>query len=202
MQLALYDDLSIKDQTRFRRALQHLVYAGSLQSILPQDKEDFQILRQYYSVASDWLSLADVHLEVDDDYGILQIVPVGEEELGSDVLRRRDEIALLAVLRTALEEERARNQVGFHRLTVREIRNRFESRMGGIRLAAKRLSETLPRFRRMKLVDYRGAADEADTSVLVLPLMLKVTPENIETMITQVQKGIENEEDADGAQDN
>ncbi len=73
MQLALYDDMTLKDQARFRRALQHLVYSGSLQSILPQDKEDFQILRQFYSVASEWLTLADVNLDVDDDYGILQI---------------------------------------------------------------------------------------------------------------------------------
>ena len=194
-----YDSLTPQGQSRFRQALQRLVFGGSLQYLINADKADYQIITENRAAALDWLRLVNLELKVDDEDQIAYVAldePNGEWE--KEQVRKRDEIALLAILRVALEEERARGGPSHTRLTVMEIRTRYEAKMGAnMRLKAKRLEDTLPKFRRMKLIDYRGAPDEADTSILVLPYLLHITPAEIVELTILVQKELNGAEEDD-----
>ena len=186
-----YERLTSIDQAHLRQVIQRLVFTGSLQSVLGSDRPYYETALQFQPMIQDWMSMADISLQVDNDYGVMRITPVGKMP-GWEIaqIRSRDELALLAVLRVALEEARARTGAGLCRITVNELKTRHEDKLK-LRLAAKRLMETLPKFRSMKLIDYRGAADEADTSILVLPLMFIITPENFDQFIQNIQEQAE-----------
>ena len=182
-----YERLTSIDQAHLREAIQRLVFTGSLQSILSSDRPYYETAIQFQTMIQTWLSIAEIDLLVDENYGVMRIAPVGRApswEIAQ--IRSRDELAMLAILRVALEEARAKGGAGLCRITVSELKTRYEDKLKA-RLAAKRLMDVLPKFRSMKLIDYRGAADEADTSILVLPLMFIITPDDFDQFIQDIQ---------------
>ena len=182
-----YERLTSIDQAHLRQAIQRLVFTGSLQSILSSDQPYYETAIQFQTMIQTWLSIADISLLVDQNYGVMRIAPVGRVpswEIAQ--IRSRDELAMLAILRVALEEARAKGGAGLCRITVSELKTRYEDKLK-TRLAAKRLMDVLPKFRSMKLIDYRRAADEADTSILVLPLMFIITPDDFDQFIQDIQ---------------
>lgn len=186
-----YERLTGIDQQFLREALQRLVFTGSLQSVHPGDRNYYETAIQFQPMIQEWLAIADISLVVDEHYGVMRIIPVGKV-LNWEIaqIRSRDELAILAILRVALEEARAHTGAGFCRITISELRTRYGDKLK-IRLAAKRLMEVLPKFRSMKLIDYKGAADEADTSILILPILFVITPENFDQIIEDIQAQVE-----------
>lgn len=183
-----YERLTSIDQAHLRQAIQRLVFTGSLQSILKNDRPYYETAIQFQAMIQSWLSIADISLLVDQNYGVMRIAPVNKVSSWEIAqIRTRDELALLAVLRVALEEARAKSGAGLCRITVSELKTRYEDKLKN-RLASKRLMDVLPKFRSMKLIDYSGAADEADTSILVLPLMFIITPDDFDQYIHDVQE--------------
>ena len=180
-------ELSNPDQARFRRALQRLIITGSLQSTYPGDLEDYEIISQFRNLVEEWLFMADIRLFIDDEYGFMRLEEIGIEDISSwgydqVQIATRDELAILLILRTALEEERAHSGAAFYRLTIGDLRSLYESKMNRMRLSASRIKKVLIKFRKLHLVHYRGSLDESDTSILILPLMFMLTPERIQVI--------------------
>lgn len=182
-----YERLTGIDQAFLRNAIQRLVFTGSLQSKHPGDKEYYETAIQFQPLIQEWLAVADILLLVDEHYGVMRIAPSSRTpswEIAQ--IRSRDELAMLAILRMAIEEARAHTGAGLCRITISELKTRYEDKLK-MKLAAKRLMDVLPKFRSMKLIDYKGAADEADTSLLVLPLIFVITPESFDQIIDDIQ---------------
>ncbi len=180
-------ELSNPDQARFRRALQRLILIGSLQSAYPGDQEDYDVVSQMRNLVAEWLFMADMRLFIDDEYGFIRLEEIGNEDDNSHAndqvqIATRDELAILMILRSSLEEERAHSGAAFYRLTIGDLRSLYESKMNRMRLAASRLRRVLIKFRKLHLIYYRGSLDESDTSILILPLMFMLTPERIQAI--------------------
>lgn len=180
-------ELSNPDQGRFRHALQRLIMVGSLQSAYPGDQEDYEVVSQMRNLVEEWLFMADMRLYIDDEYGFIRLEEIGVEDNSSQAndqvqIATRDELAILLILRSALEEERAHSGATFYRLTISDLRSLYESKMNRMRLSAAKIKRVLIKFRKLHLIHYRGSLDESDTSILILPLMFMLTPEKIQAI--------------------
>jgi len=180
-------ELSNPDQIRFRRALQRLIITGSLQSTYPGDLEDYEFISQMRNLVEEWLFMADIRLFIDDEYGFMRLEEIGYEDNSNQSylqvqIGTRDELAILMILRGALEEERAHSGAAFYRITIGDLRSLYESKMNRMRLSASRIKKVLIKFRKLHLIHYRGSLDESDTSILILPLMFMLTPEKIKAI--------------------
>lgn len=183
----IFYELSNPDQARFRHALQRLIIVGSLQSAYPGDQEDYEVVSQMRNLVEEWLFMADMRLFIDDEYGFIRLEEIGIEDNSSQAndqvqIATRDELAILLILRSALEEERAHSGAAFYRLTIGDLRSLYESKMNRMRLSAAKIKRVLIKFRKLHLIDYRGSLDESDTSILILPLMFMLTPERIQAI--------------------
>ncbi|MHC1732920.1 MAG: DUF4194 domain-containing protein [Bacteroidales bacterium] len=179
--------MSNPDQGRFRHALQRLIMVGSLQSAYPGDQEDYEVVSQMRNLVEEWLFMADMRLFIDDEYGFIRLEEIGIEDNSSQAndqvqIATRDELAILLILRSALEEERAHSGAAFYRLTIGDLRSLYESKMNRMRLSAAKIKRVLIKFRKLHLIHYRGSLDESDTSILILPLMFMLTPERIQAI--------------------
>lgn len=180
-------ELTNPDQARFRRALQRLLIVGSLQNPYPGEEDHYAVISQMRNLAQEWLLMADIRLFIDDEYGFMRLEEIGAEDSGSQgyeqvQIATRDELAILMIFRSALEEERAHNGAAFYRLTIGDLRSLYESKMNRMRLSAARIKKVLIKFRKLHLIHYRGSLDEADTSILILPLMFMLTPSRIQAI--------------------
>jgi hypothetical protein len=180
-------ELSNPDQARFRHALQRLIIVGSLQSAYPGDQEDYEVVSQMRNLVEEWLFMADMRLFIDDEYGFIRLEEIGIEDISSQAndqvqIATRDELAILLILRSTLEEERAHSGAAFYRLTIGDLRSLYESKMNRMRLSAAKIKRVLIKFRKLHLIHYRGSLDESDTSILILPLMFMLTPEKIQAI--------------------
>lgn len=196
--MQLYDAMTTGGQRDFRSAMQKLAFEGSLVFQLPADKSAFRVILESREMAEELLGYFDLRLEISESDGLIytKLLSInGEWEL--EQIRRRDEIALLAIFRSALEEERSRTGRGFSGLTVTEVRTRYEANMNGARLKAAWLDDILPKFKRMKLIDYRGSPKDIHTKIFILPNFLRVTPDTITDLIELVQDQNGEHEDDD-----
>jgi len=180
-------ELANPDQARFRRALQRLLIIGSLQNPYPGDEDHYAVISQMRNLAQEWLLMADIRLFIDDEYGFMRLEEIGAEDNHSQgyeqiQIATRDELAILMIFRSALEEERAHNGAAFYRLTIGDLRSLYESKMNRMRLSAARIKKVLIKFRKLHLIHYRGSLDESDTSILILPLMFMLTPARIQAI--------------------
>ena len=193
-----YDSMDERGKALFRNAVRRLTHEGSLQYMVEADRQDYSMIKDNRETVSAYLAMSDHRLIIDDDYNVIRYEPTGEFSSYNEIdkLHSRDEFAMLIIFRVALEEERARTGSGFHRMKIIELRNTYNAKMGNP-LLAKRLIDYLPKFRRMKFISYTGDVLESDNSILILPLLLHLTPKNIEDMITVIRKstGENNAED-------
>ena len=178
-------ELTNPDQSRFRRALQRLLIIGSLQSPYPGDGDHYAVISQMRILAEEWLMMADIRLLIDDEYGFMRLEEIGIEDYGNQgyeqiQIATRDELAILMIFRSALEEERAHNGAAFYRITISDLRSLYEGKMNRMRLSAARIKKVLMKFRKLHLIHYRGSLEESDTSILILPLLFMLTPARIQ----------------------
>lgn len=178
--LPSYDDFSEMERAEFRQALSRLLYEGSLQWILEEDRSAYELLAQRYQEINDYLSFFDTQLVVNEESQFMYYEPL-EGSKGLIKLRTRDELTLLMILRIELETARQKGELP-HRIPLNDLRNQYEGRIGKT-IPTGRFKDILRDFRKLKLISYsRGGLESWDNSILILPLVFILTLTRIDEM--------------------
>lgn len=180
MHLPGYDDASEYEQQQFRKALHRLLFEGSLQSALPEDRNDYLLMQQRRDAAMAVLSLFEAHLVVDDKHDVIYFEPVEDPDAYAR-LTTQDELTVLMILRNHIETEYQSRGETTASITVGEIARAYETEWR--RMPSRtRLSKILRDLRRLKIVHYSGSVDQDDTGILILPMLFVLTPERLAQM--------------------
>lgn len=196
MTITGFYDMNLEQQEAFRHALHRLLYEGTLQQILPEDREAYALISHMREAVNEYFYFCEIQLLVDDENGIIYTDPVGSPR-SIVTLDTQDELLILLIMREELQLHAASAGASFHQITVGELADRYYDRRKR-RLAQINRQRILRKFKRVKLIDVRGPVDSQDTSLLLLPALFLVTPDKIEQMAAVVEKFLANKKGGNG----
>jgi len=192
MHLPGYDDASEYEQQLFRKALHRLLFEGSLQSTLPDDRDDYLLVQQHRDAATAVLSLFQARLIIDDKHDLIYFEPIEDPDAYAR-LTTKDELTILMILRNQIETEYQSHGETTASITVGEIFRLYDTEWRQP-LARTRLRQILRNFKRLKIIHYTDSIDHDDTGIVILPMLFVLTPERLTQMAEALHGSDENSE--------
>ena len=197
-----YSKLSDKDKDTFKYLINKLIDVNYLTGEKEEDTKDYYFIANNYKLFKNYLSLSGIDLNL---YKNLKIV-VLTRDYGDTLKLKKIESAILLILRL-LYSEKFKEITLNNKVIVRgiEIRDKYEQiGIKGIeKLTTSNLAETIRKFKKYNLVNYKGQDFKNDDFLITIypTIQYAISISKIEELTTKLETYKERDQDEEISED-